>query len=134
MKTRTLHIRQWTILFLFSFNVQNSEDIEDALIWADAPNSIIAQVQKNVFAGRLDEGFTFSNPLLRRSVSAIGETSSGPEFLNTAVHEITHVAQHMAQEDDIDPLSEEMAYLIGDITSEISDIVCKLSCPHCRHD
>lgn len=103
----------------------------DALFWADAPDSIVEQVQTNVFAERRDEGFCFSNPSLRRSVLAIGKTSTGPEFLNTTIHEIIHLALHIAQEDGIDPYSEALAYLVGDITHEVSDIVCELSCPHC---
>lgn len=131
MITRKLHIRHWTALFLFSFDARNSEDIEEALFWADAPDSIVEQVHTNVLAGRRDEGFTYSDPSLRRSVVAIGRTSTGPEFLNTTVHEIVHLALHIAQEDGIDPYAEDLAYLIGDITHEISDIVCELSCPHC---
>ena len=89
-------------------------------------------VMENVRAGRRDEGFTFSKPSLRRSVVGVGLVSSGPEFLNSAVHEITHVGQHIADADGIDPLSEDFAYLIGDITNELADIVCNESCPHCN--
>jgi len=134
MLIRKVHIRYWTILFLFSFDQYDMERIHEALVWADAPNSIISQVERNVQAGRLNEGFCFSNPSLRRSVVGVGMTSTGPEFLNSTAHEITHIAQHVAGEDGIDPLSEKFAYLTGDITSTISDIVCELSCPHCRHD
>lgn len=119
-------------MFLFSFDARNSGDIEEALVWADAPDSIIEQVQTKVLAERRDEGFTYSDPSLRRSVVAIGRTSTGPEFLNTTVHEIVHLALHIAQEDGIDPYAEDLAYLIGDITHGISDIVCELSCPHCN--
>lgn len=110
------------------------ERILDALVWADAPESIIQNVSENVRAGRLNEGFTYSEPSLRRTVFASGETTTGPEMLNTIVHEIVHIAQHIAIEDGIDPLGEEMAYLCGDIASTVSDIVCVLSCPHCSGD
>ena len=132
MIVKKLHIRHWTVLFLFCFDARNSEDIEDALIWADAPNSIIESVMNTVFAERPNEGFCYSAPSIRRSVVAIGRTSSGPEFLNTTIHEIMHLSQHIAAEDGIEPLSEEIAYLIGDITRDVSHIVCELSCPHCN--
>lgn len=61
----------------------------------------------------------------------VSETVSGPEFLNTTIHEIAHVAMHIAEEDGIDPYSEELAYLMGDISHDISYVVCELSCPHC---
>lgn len=134
MLVRNVHIRRWDVVFIFSFGTNDMERILDALFWADAPDSIIRKVSENVSAGYLNEGFTFSEPTLRKSVAAIGKTSSGPEFLNSTAHEITHVAQHISLEDGIDIASEDFAYLVGDLTSEVSDIVCELSCPHCRHD
>ncbi|MBO7071846.1 MAG: hypothetical protein J6W09_11225 [Bacteroidales bacterium] len=131
MITRKIRISQWTVLFLFSYSALDLEDIEEALLWADAPDSIIEDVRWKVLAGRLDEGFTYSEPSLRRTVYAVGEASSGPEVLDSTVHEIFHIVQHVAMEDGIDIFSEEAAYLAGDISREISDIVCELSCPHC---
>ena len=132
MVIRKVYIQQWSILFLFSFDQYDMDRIYDALLWAGAPNSVISHVEQNVHAGCLNEGFTYSEPSLRRTVVSVGKTSTGPEFMNTTVHEVAHVALHIAQEDKIDPYSEELAYLIGDITQGVSDIVCELSCPHCR--
>lgn len=134
MQAKLIHIRRWDALFYFSFDTKDMERILDALVWADAPDSVIAQVSENISAGILNQGFCFSNPAYRVSVVGIGETSSGPEFLNTAIHEITHIAQHIAGEDGIDPLSEDFAYLVGDISHDISPIICEMSCPHCRHE
>ena len=134
MKTRKVRIHGWTVLFLFSFDKNDMERIHDALVWAHAPESIISQVSENVETGDLNEGFTFSDPSLRRTVFACGKTTTGQEMLNTIVHEIVHIAQHISMEDGINPLSESMAYLCGDISSTVSDIVCELSCPRCsRH-
>lgn len=132
MITRNTNIRHWRIAFNFSFNQHDLGVLTDALIWADAPESIINTVTENVRAGRRNEGFCFSNPSLRRSVIGVGVTDTGPEFLDTTVHEIVHVAQHISENDGIDPLSEDFAYLAGDISHEISDIVCEMSCPYCR--
>ncbi len=107
------------------------ESIYDALLWAEAPDSIISNVAENVYAGNLNEGFTFSEPSLRRTIFATGLAESGPEVLDSVVHEIIHICQHIALEDGMDPLGEPFAYLGGDISREISDIVCELSCPHC---
>ncbi len=131
---REVHIRHWTILFLFSFDEYDMESIYDALVWAEAPESIIENVSENVYAGRLNEGFTYSEPSLRRTVAATSKAATGPEMLNTIVHEIVHIAQHISIEDGIDPLSEEVAYLCGDISSTVADIVCRLSCPKCSGD
>lgn len=36
--------------------------------------------------------------------------------------------------DGTEPLSEEFAYLVGDITHGVADIICRLACDHCRND
>lgn len=131
MIVRKVRVRRWDIVFLFSFDTYDLERILGALLWADAPDSIVSQVSENVSAGRLNEGFCYSNPVLRRTVFAISKTTSGPEVLDSTVHEIIHIIQHVAMEDDIDFYSEEIAYLGGNISREISDIICTLSCPHC---
>ena len=132
MEARFIEIRRWSVLFYFSFDTRDKERILDALVWADAPDSVLDKVSRSISAGKFNEGFCFSNPSLRVSVVGVGETNTGPEFLNTCVHEIAHVALHIAEEDGIDPYSEDLAYLMGDISREISDIVCEMSCPHCN--
>lgn len=132
MLFRRTNIRQWEIRFYFSFDTYDKERIIRALIWAGAPNSIIDNVSENIEAGRLDEGFTYSNPLDRKSVVGIGMTSSGPEFLNSFVHEVFHLSQDIAVADGISLVGEDIAYLAGDISRSASDIVCEMSCPHCR--
>jgi hypothetical protein len=132
MKTARVNINDWDILFLFSYEPTDLGSVTDALLWAEASDSINQRVRRGVLGGRRVEGFTFSNPSLRRSVSAIRHSDSGPQFLNTAVHEITHIAQDIINSDGIDLYGEELAYLVGDITNEISDIICEMSCPHCR--
>ena len=133
MLDREINIRRWKTLFLFSFGTDDIERVFDALLWADAPESIVRKVSENVSAGRLDEGFCFSNPRIRRTVVGVGKTSTASEFLDTTIHEIVHVTQDLAHTDGIEPWGEDFAYLAGDISRCVSDIVCEMSCPHCRH-
>ena len=131
MIIRRIHIRRWEAIFLCSFDKADEPEVMDALYWADAPGSILSRVSENISAGRPNEGFCYSNIDLRRTVLGIGKTTTGPEYLDTAVHEIVHIVQAIAQADGIDPFSEDFAYLAGDISHEISDIVCEKSCPRC---
>lgn len=133
MISRQIRIHDWEIMFLFSFGPDDIKEVLASLRWAEAPSRITEGVKENVREGRLNEGFTYSNPWLRRTVFGIGETSSGPEVLDSTVHEIIHITQHISLEDEIDPYGEEIAYLGGHISQSISDIVCELSCPHCNH-
>lgn len=132
MISRTISIRRWKIMFLFSFDTTDWARVLDALLWAEAPDYLIAKVERNVSAGRLNEGFCYSNQRLRRTVLGTGATSSGPEVLDSMVHEIIHICQHIAERDGLDPFGEPFAYLGGDIARSVSDIVCELSCPHCN--
>lgn len=132
MIVRMVHIRRWDVLFLFSFDTDDLGRIVDALVWASAPDSILQRVSENVNAGRWNEGFCYSDPSLRRSVAAVGLTSGGEEFVNSTVHEIMHIAQDVARTDGLDIYGESVAYLAGDLTAQISDIICHESCPNCR--
>ena len=132
MKYRKVKIHNWTIRFFFSFDKSDKAAIVNALFWADAPNSIVSQVSKNIQAGRLNEGFCYSNTELRRTVLGTGIAENGPEVLDSMVHEIIHICQHVALQDGMDPFGEPIAYLGGDIARGVSDIVCELSCPHCN--
>ena len=132
MLFRQVRIHDWTIRFLFSFDKHDKAQVLGSLFWADAPNSIVSQVSRNIEAGRLNEGFCYSAPSLRRTVLGVGAASSGPEVLDSIVHEIIHICQHISLEDGIDPYGEGFSYLGGDIAREVSDIVCKLSCPKCH--
>lgn len=132
MYFRRSRVRQWDIVFIVSYEPVDAGVIKDAMIWADAPDSIISRVLDNVLAGRINEGFCYSNPSLRRTVIGIGQTEHGYESLNTVVHEIMHTAQGIAIEEGIPLDGEEMAYLAGSISGMISDIVCDIACPHCH--
>jgi hypothetical protein len=129
---RKVKIHNWTIRFLLSFDKSDKAFVVESLFWAEAPNSIIRRVMDNINAGHLNEGFCYSNPSLRRTVLGVGIAESGPEILDTMVHEIIHICQHIASEDGMDPYGEEVAYLGGHISREVSDIVCELSCPRCH--
>ena len=131
MLYRHVNIRRWDLQFFFSFDIHDKERILSALILAGAPDSIISQVSENISAGRLNEGFCFSNPRERTSVLGISKATTGPEILDTIAHEIVHAATAIAEEDGLSLKSEAFAYLAGDISHEVSDIVCELSCPKC---
>lgn len=132
MLFRTLDIQNWRILFIFAIENTDESAILGALGDADAPMGIISHVSGNLRKKRLNEGFSYSNPSLRKSVAYIGVASSGQEFLNTAFHEIYHLTQDIGKADGLDPYGESTAYLAGDISSKISDILCRYSCDKCR--
>lgn len=81
-----------------------------------------------------DRGITFSNNKTRESVIVIGETSCPAQFSHSYDHEKLHLAMHIAKVDNIDPFSEELAYLVGEIGFQTFPIAKRFLCEHCRED
>lgn len=81
-----------------------------------------------------DKGLTYSNLIDRESIIIIGETSCPAEFENTYDHERIHLAMHIGKHFNIDPYSEELAYLVGNIGMEMFPIAKKFLCEHCREE
>ena len=81
-----------------------------------------------------NKAITFSNSNSRSSLIVIGKTSNPEEFSNSYDHEKFHLAMHIVKEDNIDPFSENAAYLIGDIGLNTFKIAKRFLCEHCREN
>ena len=128
---RALRVRDWTVDFLFVTGRNDREGVLACLLDLGATRPIV-EATVELMGGGLNRGFTFSNTERRVSLSWVGPQTSGAEWVNTTVHEIVHVAQAIASADGTEPLSEEFAYLVGDITQGVADILCHLACDRCR--
>lgn len=128
---RAIRVRDWTADFLFVTGRNDREGVLACLLDLGATRPIV-EATVELMDGGLNRGFTFSNTERRASLSWVGPQTSGAEWVNTTVHEIVHVAQAIASADGTEPLSEEFAYLVGDITQGVADIICRLACDHCR--
>lgn len=81
-----------------------------------------------------NKGYTYSNLSKRESIIIIGATTCPAEFQHTFDHEKLHLAMHIAKEDNINPFSEDLAYLVGDIGMQMFPIAKKFLCEHCREE
>ena len=133
MLFRRLNIGNWSCSFYFAVNSYWNKEILRELVSLDAPPSIIHQIHQKMLRDELDSGFTYSNMRLRRSVLVVGRSSSGKEFLNSFCHELRHLVDDISRIWGLSLSGEPVAYLTGDIALELSDIVCKMSCDHCRY-
>lgn len=70
-------------------------------------------------SGDKNWGFTFSSYRQRASLMVIGPAENQAEYFDTIVHETYHLAKHIAQCDDLDPFSEDVAYIAGDMVKMI---------------
>lgn len=77
---------------------------------------------------RKNEGFTFTNPVRRATISATINSTSRDEFMNTLAHELRHVERHICEANGIGPYTEGAGYLAGAISEavypRIGDMIC----------
>ena len=100
--------------------VENSDvsKVYRSLAALHCPEDIMYKVYDNMNSG-LDSGFTYTNEKSRKSLMVIGKSSSMHEFINTYNHEKNHVEMHICEELNIDPYSEEAAYLSGELAQQL---------------
>ena len=128
---RALRVRDWTVDFLFAHRRNDPDGVLAVLRSYGAPSGLVEQAEDLMAAGP-NCGFTFSNSDRRLCLTWIGPQTEGSEWVNTTVHEIVHVAIAISSDAGIDPYTETFAYLVGDITEQVSDLLCLLACDHCR--
>lgn len=129
---RKLEILHWTCDVFISLDTYWIDVITAAFLDCGASDSIIRRIRRNMINNEMDSGFTFSNPYLHRSVMVIGRTSNGHQFLNSFVHELRHLVDDIATCRGLRMSGEAVAYLSGDLAMQLADLVCELSCDHCR--
>lgn len=130
----TLYIRKydWIVHCYFALDCYYAHEIVSQMAriganerqWADAWNSMVSE--------NLNGGLTYSNFRRRESVLVTELTSSPEEFLNTYVHEIGHLATHIAQADGIDLKGEEVRYLEGELAMALYPKCKRLMCCKCH--
>ena len=92
----------------------------------------LRKAYRNLEAGHLNTGLTYSNFQTCETVMVISLTSSPEEFLNSWEHEKKHLARHIEQAYGIDPFGEEAAYLEGTIAQKMFPVAKHFICEHCR--
>lgn len=60
-----------------------------------------------------------------------GTADDFAEFLDSFTHELRHLADDIATFLGINLRGEEVAYLTGDTTRDLAEVVCRLGCPDC---
>lgn len=132
MIQRNLTIGRWWVEFYFCPDGYDIDAILDRMYDFGAPVERMRQALELMEHGGPDKGFTFSNPFERVAMIVIGPTSSGDEFLDSMVHELHHLAVHIASALGIDLKGEGPAYIGGDSARELADVICRLGCNKCR--
>ena len=98
----------------------------------DAPVPVMQRADKIMEGRKYNRGFTFANPALRRALVVVGPTTSGRQFINTFSHEINHLSDQIADYYGVKSHPEARAYITGDTTMALAEVICHFGCDHCH--
>lgn len=134
MIRQDIHLCQygWHARIYYSVTTYWTERIANDLWDIGCRGNSLAKAVRNLNAGNLNTGITYSNFQDGETVMVISRTSSPEEFLNSWEHEKKHLSRHIEQAFNIDPYSEEAAYLEGTIAQKMFSVAKLFICEHCR--
>lgn len=124
----------WTVKVFYIVDTIPMGYLLDELSQIGCSKSDLKLAESLLHGDSKDKGLTYSNLRELESIIIIGETSCPAEFQHTFDHEKIHLAMHIGKYFNIDPYSEELAYLVGDIGMEMFPIAKKFLCEHCREE
>ena len=89
----------------------------------------LATAYQNLSSDEKNTGLCFSGE--GESVVVISVTSSKPQFMNSLVHELHHLASHIAAAVGYDLTGEDVCYLAGKIAEEMYPVAGRYLCENC---
>lgn len=122
----------WQVRVYYAVDAYDTAAILHDLRSIGCKGSALETARRNLRAGRLDTGLTYSNFTGRSTVMVIALTSTPEEFQNSYDHEKGHLCRHISQACGIDPFSEEEQYLAGSIGQKMFPVARRFLCEHCR--
>lgn len=115
------HIRKydWNVTLFYNAKPHDTSYIMRVLHHNGLDATDYYNAQRLLNSGRPNEGLTYNNPHRRCSVVVIGHVSDVWELISTIEHEGRHLIQGICNAYNINPNSEEAAYMEGDIFKQI---------------
>ena len=130
MKRQRIYLESydWDISVYYDSVADDAPGIMRDLSDAGCDEENLRRSHRSLTDGGFNSGLTYSNARDRRSIMVIGRTSSLAQFLDTFSHELTHLCQHICQEYGINPWSEEIAYLAGELARRMHPVLSRFMC------
>ena len=130
MIIRDIYIEKyrWHVHCYFAVDKYYTEEILDVLETLGCSDAVYNRVADKMERNEKNAGFTYSNKLKHETLMVIGRASSTAEYVNSISHELRHLCDDIASVVGIHDSGEEVAYLTGDIASQIADVIEVLVC------
>lgn len=123
--------RKWYVMCYYDIHTDKElHEVYGTLLSAGCPDD---EAQRACMVlSRKNTGYTFTNFRERLTVMFIGEATSPEQMYDTIQHETKHATEHISEYYNVDPSSEESAYLQGEIARNMFIATSVLFCPHCK--
>lgn len=122
----------WKVYVYYHVNSYYIDEILERLRTVGCSNNYIDDAYNSMSNNKLNTGFTYSNSNIRCSIIVISNTSTPTQFMNSYDHERYHLITHILEKFNINPYSEEAAYLTGYIGQlmfpKAKRFLCKCHC------
>lgn len=104
-------VGKWAFIFAYDIGERDLGEVGD---WLEALGALKRDIRRaqHVLSG-LNTGLTFSSDNLRMSVMCIGDATDAEQWWDTLDHEIDHLQYTIMLHYDVEPGTEEAAYLQG---------------------
>lgn len=115
-----------------SIGIEDREDLRDvyeALLSIGAPDYKAQEVCMTL--SQPNTGYTYTNYDGHYTLMFVSRATSDAQMYDTIDHEKKHVVEHISDYYDVDPKSEEAAYLAGEIGRLLFPAVAYVLCPRC---
>ena len=125
MKRQRIYIPEydWIVDIYYDSTPKDAKEIIRKIAMLGCSEEGILKTYEQLSSGILNNGFTYSNRPLKRSVMSLGRASSFAQFLNSFVHELHHLVTHIGVTVGLDLEGEDICYLTGDIAQKMYHIL-----------
>lgn len=120
----------WRVTCYFAVTHYEVEEIIQRLIEVGCEGENLQTAYDNLCSDSLNTGLCYSGD--GESVLVISCASSPAQFLNSLVHELHHLASHIASALGYDQKGEEVCYIGGETAKQMYPVASKFLCEHCR--
>ena len=122
----------WKVYVYYDVTSKDTIKIITKLQELKLPKSYITSAYTTLVSNKLNQGLTETNSKLKESIIVFTKTTNASQFVNSFIHEIGHLSNHIARTYNLDLNGEEVQYIAGDIAQQMFKRCHTLLCDCCR--
>lgn len=122
----------WKVYVYYDVTPKDAIEIVTKLQEIKLPKSYITSAYTTLVSNKLNQGLTETNSKLKTSIVVFTKTTNASQFVNSFVHEIGHLSNHIALTYNLNLNGEEIQYIAGDIAQQMFKRCHTLMCDCCR--